>query len=83
MWNEMIANYVEEQSRRDDMESLGYLMLHLLRGSLPWQQIKATTNERKLELIREMKETISTEDLCEGLPKEFATYFNHVRSLQF
>lgn len=83
MWNEMIANYVEDQSRRNDMESLGYLMLHLLPGSLPWQQIKATTNERKLELIREMKETISTEDLCDGLPKEFATYFNHVRSLHF
>ena len=65
------------------MESLGYLMLYLLCGSLPWQQIKATTKERKLELIKEMKETISTSDLCDGLPKEFAAYFDHVRSLQF
>ncbi|MCJ1346041.1 serine/threonine protein kinase [Peltigera leucophlebia] len=71
------------QSPRDDMESLGYLMLYLHRGSLPWQQIKATTEERTLELIREMKETISTKDLCDGLPKEFAAYFNHVGSLQF
>lgn len=79
----MIANYSEAQSRRDDMESLGYLMVYLLCGSLPWKKIKATTKERKLELIQEMKEKISTSDLCDGLPKEFATYFDHVRSLQF
>lgn len=79
----MIANYVEGQSPRDDMESLGYLLLYLHRGSLPWEQIKATTEEGKLELIQEMKETISTEDLCDGLPKEFVAYFDHVRSLQF
>lgn len=65
------------------MESLGYVMLYLLCGSLPWQKIKATTNEQKLELILEMKEKISTSDLCNGLPKEFATYFDHVRSLKF
>lgn len=79
----MMADYFEVQSRRDDMEALGYLMIYLLRGSLPWQQIKATTEERKLELIREMKETISTSDLCDGLPKEFKVYFDHVRSLKF
>ena len=65
------------------MESLGYLMLYLLRGSLPWQQIKAPTRKQKDELVQEMKETISTEDLCDGLPKEFAAYFDHVRSLKF
>lgn len=37
MWNEMIANYVEDQSRRDDMESLEYLMIYLIYGSLSWQ----------------------------------------------
>ena len=80
---EMIANYINEQSCRDDMESLGYLLLFLIRGSLTWQQVKTTTEERKLELIREMKETVSTEDLCNGLLKEFAAYFNHLYCLQF
>lgn len=79
----MVANYLEVQSRRDDMESLGCLMVYLLRRSLPWQKIKTTTKERKLELIQEMKEKISTSDLCDGLPKEFIAYFDHVRSLQF
>lgn len=83
MLNEMIANYSEAQSRRDDMESLGYLTLYLLRVSLPWQKITATTTERKLELIQEMREKISTWDLCNGLPKLFAAYLDHVRSLQF
>ena len=81
--NGIIANYVKEQSPRDDMESLGYLLLYLLRGSLPWQQFEAPTEKEKLELIREKKETISTEALCDGLPKEFAAYFNHIRPLQF
>lgn len=45
--------------------------------------MKAITKERKLELIQEMKETISTSDLCDGLPKELAAYFDQVRSLRF
>lgn len=80
---EMMANRDKEQSRRDDMEALGYVMLHLVRGSLPWTRLKAKSKAQWLELVREMKETISTEDLCDGLPKEFAAYFNYVRSLQF
>lgn len=58
-------------------------MLYLFCGSLPWQQIEATTKEQKLELIKKMKETISTSDLCNGLSKRFAAYFDYVCSLQF
>lgn len=83
IWNKMIPNFFKDQSRRNDMEYLGYLMLYLIRASLPRQQLKATSEERRLECVREMKETISTEALCDGLPKEFATYIDHVRSLQF
>ena len=74
--NGIIANYVKDQSCRDDMESLGYLLLYLIRGSLPWQQIEAITEEQKLELIRKTKEAISAEALCDGLPNEFAAYFD-------
>jgi hypothetical protein len=46
-----------KQSRRDDMESLGYVMLYFLRDSLPWQELKMETQKQK-------KMTISIEDLC-------------------
>ena len=69
-----VAESLKEQSRRDDMESLGYVILYFIRGSLPWQGLKATSKKQKLELILEKKETITTKDLCDGLPKAFATY---------
>src|SRR6266480_8022367 len=72
-----------EQSRRDDMESLGYVILYFIRGSLPWQGLKATSEKQKDKLVLEKKKTTSIEELCDGIPKEFAEYFNHVRSLRF
>ncbi|CAK7206329.1 serine/threonine protein kinase [Sporothrix eucalyptigena] len=71
-----------EQSRRDDMEALGYVLLYFCRGSLPWQGIKATTKE-KYDKIRTKKMTTSAGELCDGLPAEFACYLNYTRSLRF
>ncbi|KAH8690426.1 kinase-like domain-containing protein [Phaeosphaeriaceae sp. PMI808] len=72
-----------EQSRLDDMESLGYVMLYFIRGSLPWQGLKTTSDEQKAELILEKKKSMNPEELCVGLPDEFAKYFHHVLSLRF
>jgi len=72
-----------EQSPRDDMESLGYVLTYFIRGSLPWQGLKANTRKQKEELILQKKESMSPEELCEGLPEEFQTYFKHIRSLRF
>lgn len=71
------------QSRRDDLESLGYLLLYFVRGSLPWQKLKAETKEQKYKLIMEMKKSISVKELCDQLPWEFARFMNYVRALEF
>lgn len=72
-----------EQSRRDDLESLGYVLMYFLRGSLPWQGLKAGTKKQKYEKISEKKVSTSIEALCRGFPSEFASYFHYCRSLRF
>ncbi|PHH92804.1 hypothetical protein CDD83_4963 [Cordyceps sp. RAO-2017] len=71
-----------EQSWSDDLESLGYVLLYFARGSLPWQGRKPADGKEENELIKEMKMKSSTM-LCDGLPREFATYLDHVWSLGF
>jgi len=72
-----------EQSRRDDLESLGHVFLYFLRGSLPWQGLKAATNRQKYERIGEKKQSTPIAELCDGFPEEFAIYMNYVRKLGF
>ena len=72
-----------EQSRRDDIESLGYVLVYFLRGSLPWQGLKADSKKKKYDAILEKKTSISSEVLCRNLPSEFVSYFDHVHSLRF
>ncbi|KAK4149707.1 casein kinase I isoform delta [Chaetomidium leptoderma] len=73
-----------EQSRGDDLESLGYIFVYFARGSLPWQGLKAATEEERDERIKEIKNSTTGDALCEGvLPSEFAAYINYTRSLGF
>jgi len=72
-----------EQSRRDDLESLGYVLMYFLRGSLPWSGLKATTKKQKYEKIMEKKISTPIDKLCGGYPQEFATFLNYARALRF
>ncbi|KAJ3074047.1 casein kinase I [Podochytrium sp. JEL0797] len=77
-----------EQSRRDDLESLGHVFFYLLRGSLPWQGMKAQTNKQKYEKIGEKKRSTLIKELLVGaagqaLPEEFGVYLKYCRDLKF
>ena len=72
-----------EQSRRDDLECIALTLIYFAKGSLPWQGMKLDTLETKYHLITEKKKSISSEDLCSGLPKEFSLFLDQVRCLSF
>jgi len=72
-----------EQARRDDMESLGYVLMYFNRSSLPWQGLRAATKKQKYEKISEKKMSTPIEVLCRGYPAEFAMYLNYCRGLRF
>ena len=71
-----------ELSRRDDLESLTYILIYFLRGSLPWQDLPGPM-KTKQTLMLQMKKTITPHVLCEGLPVEFELILNHARKLKF
>lgn len=76
------------QSPRDDMESLGYILVYFMRGSLPWQNLRvsqATNRSRKQrnERLLEMKMSTPLSDLCIDLPDEFHVFLTYCRSRYF
>jgi hypothetical protein len=74
-----------ELSRRDDLESIGYLLIYLIKGRLPWQGIcqNEMSREQKYQMIYECKKQTTNEQLCQGLPKEFRLYMDYVKLLDF
>ena len=73
----------KEQSRRDDLESIGYMLIHLMKGSLPWLKIKVNNKKESYLKISQIKKHITSEKLCEHLPGEMIDYINYVKKLQF
>jgi len=70
-----------EQSQRDDMEALGYVLIYFLRGKLPWQGLKDDGDS--YQKIRECKQSTPLEALCAGLPLELQEYMQQCRALEF
>jgi len=73
----------KSQSRRDDLESLGYVLIYLCLGKLPWQGKISNSKEDKYYKIKEIKKNITPSELCETLPKQFETYMKYVKNLKY
>lgn len=71
-----------EQSRRDDLEAIGYVLIYFLNGGLPWQSLRVARNKRR-KAIGVSKASFSPEALCEGLPRQFADFLKYVKVLNF
>ena len=72
-----------DQSRRDDLESVGYVVAYLLRGNLPWQGIIVKTKEEKYAKILYRKQNVTSEQLFYGFPNELVTFIDYCKNLGY
>jgi serine/threonine protein kinase len=81
----LAAHKCEEQSRKDDLESLGYIFVYLFNGGLPWQNttVKEKDKRKKKQLVENMKENIDLEKLTGGMPREYLMYMEYVKNLEY
>ena len=70
------------QSRRDDLESLCYLLVYFMKGNLPWDNACRCQNE-DIKLIYKMKKFIQPELLCNNLPQEICEFTKYCKKLNF
>ena len=68
------------QGRRDDLESMLYILIYFLKGKLPWQDIKVKQKEERHKIIFHIKSNISIDSLCKDIPEEFANLLKYVKS---
>ena len=72
-----------EQSRRDDIEALGYMMVYFLKGRLPWQGMINSNPNKKYDKIKKLKIDIKLQELCNGLPEETIKFIQYARDMRF
>jgi serine/threonine protein kinase len=72
-----------EQSRRDDLETIGHVVLYFLKGSLPWQGLPGRSKNEKYAAIKKKKIETSLEALCKGQPNEYREFMEMCRALKF
>lgn len=71
-----------DYTRRDDIISLGYVLLFFLRkGKLPWGSLQGSNTRIRNNKIFEMKKAITIKELCRNLPNEFQAYMEYAYSL--
>ena len=72
-----------EQSRRDDLESIAYMIIFFMRGKLPWQGVTGTKKMERYLKIYKMKKNVTPEDLCKSLPNQMVQFTKYIKNLEF
>ncbi|CAD8054814.1 unnamed protein product [Paramecium sonneborni] len=72
-----------ELGRKDDLESLFYVMLYCLKGNLPWQNLKHIADDQRTNKIGEIKENIEPKELFKDIPNEFIKIYDYLRKLTY
>lgn len=72
-----------EQSRKDDLESLIYMLIYLYKGKLPWSNIKNHDKKKKYKKIYKEKLSYTAEELCEKMPREYTIFLNYIKTMEF
>ena len=72
-----------EQTRKDELESLGLVIIYLYKGYLPWSNYKFKDIFQALEKIKSIKESLPLKQLCKGLPVEIYEYMNYIKNMNF
>ncbi|KAM3137321.1 hypothetical protein pb186bvf_010501 [Paramecium bursaria] len=75
------AHQGQEQSKKDDLESLGYVLIYLWQQNLPWQNVDNKKDPNRLEKIGLLKQQITPEELCHQVPDLMTKYMKYVRRL--
>ncbi|CAD8096335.1 unnamed protein product [Paramecium primaurelia] len=76
------AHLGHELSRKDDLESMMYIILYFIRGQLPWQNMLNVTDDERTKKVGEMK-LLLQQEIFRDQPKEFQKIFDYIRKLQF
>lgn len=71
------------QSRKDDLESLAYVIIYLSKGTLPWANITSDNKDELYNLITKVKFETTVENLCSGLPQQFLDFVRYIRGMTF
>lgn len=71
------------QSRRDDLEAIGHMLMYCLRGALPWSGLKVKSDAERSLKIREKKESVPLNELCASFPEEFLSYLSYCRGMSY
>ena len=82
-YSSIASHKQKEQSRKDDLESIAYILVYLYKARLPWMGIKNKDKKEKYRLIGEKKDKTKVEELCSGMPKEFVVFLKYVKNLDF